>query len=664
MKRRGRTWTMFGAFAVLLISAMGVVTAMLLRFEEREARAQLEADQQERIGLALWRMESAFAPLLARESARPYFHYLSFFPVNQAYNRMLQPVAPGEALVASPLLTTIPEYCALHIQVEADGEVNSPRVPPTNLHALALQNGVLDDSMIEGARKLEEFRRIADRQQLAAAARRATESTLAFRNDNATQDRSGGGGREVARGVRGARDKEADADSDLLGADIAADNALVGPPPTRRESPAAPRAQRAAPAPTVAAQSQQTEIATPQQAAKSEYQQRVAAVDNTRNMYIDEVSKGAQTLDVGCTLISQGVFVPMWLRTGEAEPQLLLVRPVTLELRNVIQCVWLDWPTLRTSLEERVRDLLPTGRLEPLREEFAQDGNALASIPAAIRAGGTPVVAQPMFTPTRLTLLVAWVGLLGGVFAVGFVMHALTELGERRGRFVSAVTHELRTPLTTFCLYTQMLDDDMVPDEAARRDYVSTLRRESERLTRIVENVLWYARLSDLRGNTRVERVAASAALARIIPALERRAADGHMRLVVDVSEAADRIVEIDVQSLERVLVNLVDNACKYVGAADDRRIHLWTKAAHGLLRIFVADYGPGIPQADAQRIFEPFERSAATASWGQSASQGVGLGLALARGLMRELRGDLSLEDHDGYGATFALSIPSRQSA
>lgn len=649
MRRRRRSLTLFAAFAVMLIGTMGVVTAMFLRLEAREALAQREADQQERIGLALWRMESAFAPLLARESARPYFHYLSFYPANQAYNRMLQPVAPGEVLVASPLLTTIPEYCALHLQIDGSGQVESPRVPPAEQRTLAMTNGANDGAIADATAELEEFRKIVDRDQLSATARRSMETTLAFRTES-TQFPPGL--RVGGRG--GSRDElEKNKNFDERGA---------------RAGGGAPADAAAMPRPAASAdlqsQSQQRENATPQQAAKVEYQQRAAAVDVARNQYMSEVAQSISPNDTSCTLISQGVFVPLWLRPVDHEPELLLVRPVTLQQRNIVQCVWLDWKTLRAALEARVHDLLPTARLEPLAGNVDPDCNALASIPAVLRVGAPPAVAQPALSPTRLTLLIAWIGLFGGLSAVGFVVHALAELGERRGRFVSAVTHELRTPLTTFCLYTQMLDDGMVPSEAARREYILTLRRESERLTRIVENVLWYARLSDLRGTARVERIDAAAALDRLLPGLQRRIADGQMELVADYASAAGRMIDVDVQSLERVLMNLVDNACKYVGATADRRVHLWTASDDDVLRVFVADHGPGIPQADAQRIFEPFERSTSSAASGQSGTQGVGLGLALARGLMQEMKGDLRLEDRAGFGAVFTLSIPIRNTA
>src|SRR5690606_23556726 len=95
------------------------------------------------------------------------------------------------------------------------------------------------------------------------------------------------------------------------------------------------------------------------------------------------------------------------------------------------------------------------------------------------------------------------IAVLVAVGAIGLVLRASMDLSDRRGRFVSAVTHELRTPLTTFCLYTEMLADGVVAREEARREYLSTLKDESRRLARIVENVLAYARLGEGRPKTR-----------------------------------------------------------------------------------------------------------------------------------------------------------------
>ena len=112
------------------------------------------------------------------------------------------------------------------------------------------------------------------------------------------------------------------------------------------------------------------------------------------------------------------------------------------------------------------------------------------------------------------------------ISAVGFTLRSTMALGERRARFASAVTHELRTPLTTFRMYSEMLADDMVKDPAQRATYLSTLRSEADRLSRLVENVLCFARLEDGRYRGRRERVAVSDLLERVNTA----AATAHQR--------------------------------------------------------------------------------------------------------------------------------------
>ena len=156
--------------------------------------------------------------------------------------------------------------------------------------------------------------------------------------------------------------------------------------------------------------------------------------------------------------------------------------------------------------------------------------------------------------------------------------------------FVSAVTHELRTPLTTFRLYSQMLADGMVSDEDVRKDYLQILKRESERLTGIVENVLEYARLTRQRSSkdkaAGVQTLTPGALIARFRPALARRAGQSNLDLVVsmDIEAHADRTLTADPHAVERIMMNLVENACKYAAPSEedagsiedaDTRIHL-----------------------------------------------------------------------------------------
>ena len=111
-----------------------------------------------------------------------------------------------------------------------------------------------------------------------------------------------------------------------------------------------------------------------------------------------------------------------------------------------------------------------------------------------------------------------------------------------------------------------------------------------------------------------------------------------------------------DRSAVERILSNLVDNACKYARQAADRRIHLEGGADSRAVWLSVADHGPGLSRAELRRLFRPFHKSAGEAA--QSAP-GVGLGLALSRRLARAQGGDLRFESPEGRGASFVLRLP-----
>jgi signal transduction histidine kinase len=205
-------------------------------------------------------------------------------------------------------------------------------------------------------------------------------------------------------------------------------------------------------------------------------------------------------------------------------------------------------------------------------------------------------------------------------------------------------------------MYSQMLADGMVPDDSARHEYLETLRRESDRLARVVESVLLYAHVEDGRGGTHRERLSAAALLDRVLPALGQRADAGAMELDIEAEDLEHCEVEVDVQAVEQILLNLVDNACKYAASAFDRRLHVKAAASKDQLEILFSDHGPGIPAAEEAAVFVPFRRAAAHMA---GPIPGVGLGLALARGLARALGGDLELLRRPQSGATFRLTVP-----
>lgn len=355
---------------------------------------------------------------------------------------------------------------------------------------------------------------------------------------------------------------------------------------------------------------------------------------------------------------------------------LFLTRQVPLDSGRVVQGMWLDWPMLRSNLLALSQDLLPGATLElcaPMSSSAAagDGGLMLASIPARLVLPDQPATHISMisllsgatWTPTRIAIIGGWIAVLGGIFAIGWVLRQSVQLGERRGRFVSAVTHELRTPLTTFALYSQMLADGMVQDPEAQREYHQTLRKESDRLSRIVESVLDYARLgkqrSDANGNTIRPSIGAADLLAALEPHLRSRASVNGLDLILDTPDLANVTLRAERDSIERILENLVENAGKYAAAEGrDNRLHLTATVDGRWLNLDLADHGPGIPANEAKRIFAPFERGKAQQD---GSKPGLGLGLAFARGLARDLGGDLILlGSQREFGAIFRLRIPA----
>jgi signal transduction histidine kinase len=346
-----------------------------------------------------------------------------------------------------------------------------------------------------------------------------------------------------------------------------------------------------------------------------------------------------------------------WVPGPSGARDLFLVRTVRRRstAQESLQGIWCDWPKLEAWLLGNVADLMSGSRLVPAPAPAAEDqATMLATIPARLVAGTPSRPSARKASPTRLILAAAWVAAIGAVAAVGAVLKAAMDLLDRRGRFVSAVTHELRTPLTTFRMYSQMLADAMVP-ETARPEYLATLRDESERLSRVVESVLIYSRLEEGRGGAHRERMACRALIERVLAPVRKRAADGGMNLCVTIEVAADAVVDVDAQAVEQILLNLVDNACKYARPADPR-LEIAFQTRDGRLEAACRDHGPGVPARERDGVFRPFQRGERDAA---GTTPGVGLGLAVARGLARALGGDLVLLADQDAGACFELAIP-----
>jgi len=350
----------------------------------------------------------------------------------------------------------------------------------------------------------------------------------------------------------------------------------------------------------------------------------------------------------------ESAFEARWL-----DGDLVLLRRVRRGDERLLQGSWIEWPALCAFLLKQIEAVAPASSLQPVGErDTADPGRRLALLPARLVPGPMLETEPQDWTPVRLSLAAAWGAALLGLVGVGSLLKGAVTLSQRRADFVSAVTHELRTPLTTFRLYTEMLLDDIVP-AGERPSYLATLKREADRLGHLVENVLTFSRLERRAAAARIESLPLGDLLERIVPRLVERAAQAGLALNVEASpELAAQRVRVDLASAEQILLNLVDNACKYAPNPAQPTLHLATALRGRRAVIRLHDHGPGIEPRERRRIFRSFHRSAARAA---GSAPGVGLGLSLSRRLARQMGGDLRLvasQERAEEGASFELRL------
>jgi len=232
-------------------------------------------------------------------------------------------------------------------------------------------------------------------------------------------------------------------------------------------------------------------------------------------------------------------------------------------------------------------------------------------------------------------------------------------MSERRAAFVSSVTHELRTPLTTFRLYSDLLSSGMVTDKEKQKNYLNTLKHESERLTHLVENVLSYSQIEKGSAKAKIETISLYEFIQRIEPRLNERAMEDNMFVNTVFSDnSSDAQLRIDITAVDQIIFNLVDNACKYAsGESHGKEITLLADITNKKINIQICDQGDGIKPSEQKRLFKPFHKSAKEAA---HTKPGVGLGLALCKRLAKAMRGDLTItRKSKSKGASFLLTLP-----
>jgi two-component system phosphate regulon sensor histidine kinase PhoR len=235
------------------------------------------------------------------------------------------------------------------------------------------------------------------------------------------------------------------------------------------------------------------------------------------------------------------------------------------------------------------------------------------------------------------------------------VFHDMTEvrrLETVRRDFVANASHEIKTPLTAIRGFAEtLLSNDLAERDA--RNYLEIILRHSERLSRLVEDLLELSRLESGKVTLQPEPLDVGALATKLCRELEPRLRE--RRVSVRIHAEGAPLAFADARAVEQILQNLLDNALKY--SDPERAIEVRVAADEDFVRVDVADQGIGIPEADRARIFERFYRVDRARTRDQG---GTGLGLSIVKHLVQASGGDVWVESSPGAGSTFAFTLPS----
>lgn len=223
---------------------------------------------------------------------------------------------------------------------------------------------------------------------------------------------------------------------------------------------------------------------------------------------------------------------------------------------------------------------------------------------------------------------------------------------ERERQFLLAVGHDLRTPLTTIAGYAEALDEGL-DDPAEVQRIAGVLGVESNRLRRLIEDVMQLARLEASEFTLRPEPVQVKAHVEGLLGAYRDHASALRVRLETRLEETGMRTVDPD--RIAQILSNLLDNALRYTPETGTVTVAL--SADHGSIRLSVSDTGPGIEPEDLDHIFDRFY---VARKYRGVRPEGSGLGLSIVQALATAMGGSVSAESEPGRGTSIAVTLPA----
>jgi signal transduction histidine kinase len=366
-------------------------------------------------------------------------------------------------------------------------------------------------------------------------------------------------------------------------------------------------------------------------------------------------------------------FMPLVVPGGEARGdsqsifggQVFLLRHVQIESKHFLQGFQLNERKLLEEVEESARRFMR----KDMGFELAQTQSEQSAHTAILDFGFGHLLLNLIETdPARIgkqirhlqqwyfsIISVVLLAVTLGLASLWRNARAQIKLAQKKDDFISAVSHELRTPLTSIRMYSEMLEKNWVRSESKVTEYYRNMRQESERLSRLIENVLDFSRIQRGRkkytfnaGDIDIDKCVAD-----VVEMMRPYAALKGFSIETELGRLEQSAFDSD--AVTQIVVNLLDNAIKYARDAEDKTITVRTGRDDELILIEVEDHGPGIPHRQRKKIFEEFYRSGVEAT---RETAGTGLGLALVKKFAEAHNGFVEILNAKPTGAIFRVTL------
>jgi signal transduction histidine kinase len=376
-------------------------------------------------------------------------------------------------------------------------------------------------------------------------------------------------------------------------------------------------------------------------------------------------------------------FVPLVVPSQEGQQsvfggQVFLLRHVQIEDRHLLQGFQLNEKQLIAEVRESAERFMREGMTfklvqTPGAETVEGDVDKAAAYTAVLDFGFGDLILKlkeidPAWIAKQISQIRNWyfsiitLVLLAVMLALGslwLAARAQIRLAQKKDDFISAVSHELRTPLTSIRMYSEMLEKNWVKSKDKLTEYYKSMRQESERLSRLIENVLDFSRIQRGRKKYAFSLGDINACIAEVVEMMTPYAAESGFSIRKEFGELTQAAFDRD--AVTQIVVNLLDNAIKYARSAEDKTITVRTRSDAQFVTIEVEDHGPGVPHRQRKKVFEQFYRCGCEAT---RETAGTGLGLALVKKFAQAHNGFVEILTAKPTGAIFRVALAAPRPA